>query len=163
MKKKFFLAVLIVMISNTIVTAQKLDVSSKEGVPVILPTISNLTTLCELSENSFKSIMTNNKYIRDKDFETNPLAICYSNGIDGYMYNCSNNITYSTEYNYIYIVFSVNKNRVYPPNAVSDLFDKLKPYYVKTDSGYYIYSYNDYNIMVQYAKDLYLIFCWKKQ
>ena len=134
----------------------RLYVTSKNGCPVIPPTLSNLEQLATLSESTFIRTMQKYKYVKDSELSDHR-SICYTNGgLTPVMQKCWN----------LYYFF-INDSRfecfiptdmVYPSSAITNLSRSLKSYYKQTTSDDYdVYIKDNLIIAIGESKGQYRI------
>lgn len=130
--------------------AQSLDYATRENVKVILPTVNNLVTLCNSTENGFISLMKNYGYYEDSG--SNGQGISYSNGIDGFLVHASTTFYYFVGGSGV--LCWVPEKEMYPTTSINDLYRTLRPYYVGKTEGAEKFAFNkggkSYAIMIQY-------------
>lgn len=113
--------------------AQSLDYTTWQSHNVITPTLKNLITIVDCSDNQFASLMKRYGYWESKDIEASDYThqIFENNSLDFYLDNNdglgANYIELSETYRHAQIFGRILG--VYPKNALVQLRSSLKPYF----------------------------------
>lgn len=156
MKNNVLIVLCLLMVQWGYSQTISLYVTSKNGCPVIPPTLSNLEQLATLSESTFIRTMQKYKYVKDSELSDHR-SICYTNGgLTPVMQKCWN----------LYYFF-INDSRfecfiptdmVYPSSAITNLSRSLKSYYKQTTSDDYdVYIKDNLIIAIGESKGQYRI------
>lgn len=129
---------------------------TKDNVTYIVPTIENFITLCNCSESEFASYMKQYHYS-----EQNSTAqwISYSASLDNFIAHAVVNFDYA--YGGKSIIAWLPKDDFYPKNAVSEMYRKLRPHYLRTEDQTEVFAFNygekAYGVMIQNNDKFYII------
>ena len=126
-----------------------LETTSIKSIPMIIPTLSNLEKLCDLTESEFKSTMLKYGYHKEDKQFTSYDRITYSNGnIDPFVYKCFNLYSYVlTAHRIEYMSHIDNTGEV--NGYIANLVRELNGFYeTTTNDGYDIFIHNNFVIAI---------------
>lgn len=128
----------------------------KDNVPIILPTLENFISLCDCSESEFVSYMKMYNY---SEKNSSAQWISYNASLDHYMVHAVVDFEYA--YGGNSIIAWLNKSEMYPSTAMSDIYRKLRPHYIRTEDQTENFAFNHkgkaYGVMVQNIDIAYVI------
>lgn len=128
----------------------------KDNVTYIVPTIENFITLCNCSESEFVSYMKRYNYSEEN---SNAKWISYSASLDNFLVHAVVNFDYA--YGGNSIISWLPKGEIYPSNAVSNMYRKLRPHYLRMEEQSEVFAFNyrgkAYGVMIQNCDKAYII------
>ena len=154
MKKIFFFFISTIICLSC--CAQTLRTGVKERVTYITPCIENFIYLCNLNQSEFDNTMKQYHYSGPKRMDS---WLNYMASLDNFIVHAVIIFDYSIDGDCI--VCTLPKDQMYPKTAMSDIYGRLRPHYLRNEAGldYYAFNYvgHAYGIMIKDDGDDYLI------
>lgn len=153
--KKIFFAIIGLILS--IQAFGQVQTGVKDNVTYIVPSVENFITLCDCSQSEFETIMRRYHYSEN---DSSAEWLSYMASLDNFLVHAVVNFDYG--YGGGTLISWLPKEEVYPRNAMSTIYSKIRPHYIGTDEdGLEKFAFNyrgsAYGILVRNAEKAYIV------
>ncbi len=128
----------------------------KDNVTYIVPSVENFITLCNCSQAEFQSIMNRYHYSENG---SSAQWLSYMASLDNFLVHAVTNFDYS--YGGGNLISWLPKDEMYPRDAMSTIYSKLRPHYIGMEDGLEKFAFNykgfAYGMMISNTDKAYII------
>lgn len=153
MKKIAFLIVGLILSLQAMAQVQT---GVKDNVTYIVPSVENFITLCNCSQSEFQSIMKRYHYSEN---ESSAQWMSYMASLDNFLVHAV--IYFDYAYGGGSLISWLPKDEMYPRDAMSTIYSKLRPHYIGMEDGLEKFAFNyrgyAYGMMISNTDKAYII------